>query len=541
MIEPVSNPIERVLEESPCVRLLLPLMLGIATGETGWVALADARVIGALTTILMLLVGVVLYARRAKGHRWLNGLFVGGMFGALIGVGLFSDLMAQGRSTQEWPDGEQMWRGVVMERPRTTQKTCRLSVCLDERGNNKSIIVSVLKSNLDSVPRVGDVVAFRATMAKPYNYDHATFDYAAWLRRQGIAGVAFTLCPVEVRSGAEAGAVVGELPWLARIKLAANELQSQLINKYETIGVNEEEKSVLSAITLGEKSALSKDTRSRFSDSGTSHVLALSGLHLGIVVAFLMLLLRPLNYYRWGQWVAALLCLTVMGGFVLLTGCSVSVVRSALMFGLALLLGLRGSGFASLNNVMLAALIILTLSPQSLFDIGFQLSFLAVFALVYFMPYYQQSVIRHRFGKWVWVIDFFYVCIVAQLATAPLAACVFGRVPLMFLLANVVAIPCVYVIVVVGLLFLAFSWCPLLGEVLGWVLRVATEALLGGVGWVSGLPMSAVAVEVTAVGCVMCYSVLLTLAFWWVGRQRRYFYWFVMAAGLSLTAVCWHL
>ena len=204
-----------------------------------------------------------------------------------------------------------------------------------------------------------------------------------------------------------------------------------------------------------------------------------------------------------------------------------------------ILLGLRGEGFSSLNNVALAAFIILLLNPASLADLGFQLSFLAVFALVYFLPYYIGSLRRSKAGRWGWIMDFFFVTIVAQAATAPLVACVFGKVPLMFLLTNMVVIPCTYVLLLGALCFLALSWLPVVSGVIGMAVKMAVSVMIGSVEWISKLPFSSIDVRISEIDCVLLYPLLFVLAVYIAMPRRRYLHWAILLLGMFVSALAW--
>lgn len=108
---------------------------------------------------------------------------------------------------------------------------------------------------------------------------------------------------------------------------------------------------------------------------------------------------------------------------VLLSGCSISIVRSALMLSLMMLMNMRGEGVVSLNSVVLAAFVILCLSPHSMMDLDFLLSFLSAFYIIYFFPYFQQDILV-RSPRWSSLpLHFLYITLVAQAATAPLVTC----------------------------------------------------------------------------------------------------------------------
>ena len=473
-------------------------------------------------------------------------LFLALTAGVMLAVGIAADMQEQRRVQVEWESDERLWQGVVVEPSRSTAKTWRTAVVTGSGGGCRRVMLSVLKTAMPQRLRVGDAIEFRCEIRRPYNYlpsgakaDTLTFDYAKWLQRQGFSGQGFVPREVRMLGSSERRQIVQSLPLLDRLRISASSMRERLLGAYGALPLSTDEGAVLAAITLGDKSRVSKEVRERFSLSGASHVLALSGLHLSILVSFLLLLLYPLRLRRWSKWLMAVVCLSVAWAFVMLTGCSVSIVRSALMLSLMLLLGMRGEGFASLNNVVVAAFLILCVSPRSLMDVGFQMSFLAVFFIIYFMPYYQE-LLPWYCPQWKRrLFDFLYVTVIAQLATVPVVACVFGRLPLMFLLTNMLVIPCAYLLLLGALLFFALSWWPAVSAALGSMLGAVLTAMMSGLEWIAALPFASVEVRLAPLAALCLYPLLFTAIAWIVFRRRAYAYWSLFLLGAAVTCQLW--
>ena len=238
-------------------------------------------------------------------------------------------------------------------------------------------------------------------------------------------------------------------------------LREQLLSKYEQYDFNEEQLSLIYAITLGDKSLLTKKIRNIFSISGSSHVLALSGLHAGIVFTLFYLLFRSLFFfiqrYQSRESMTLLCTLPSIWFFALLTGSSPSVIRATVMLTVYSLARLLSRDGISLNVLSFAAIIMLVINPLDLYDIGFQLSFLAVFAI---LVVYKKCVnifqnISNPMIKWMW--QMFVLSSAAQLGTAPLAAFYFHQFSLMYFLSNLIIIPCVTLLLYLSIFFLLFS------------------------------------------------------------------------------------
>lgn len=269
-------------------------------------------------------------------------------------------------------------------------------------------------------------------------------------------------------------------------------LREQLLSKYEQYDFNEEQLSLIYAITLGDKSLLTKKIRNIFSISGSSHVLALSGLHAGIVFTLFYLLFRFLFFfvqrYQSRESITLLCTLPSIWFFALLTGSSPSVIRATVMLTVYSLARLLSRDGISLNVLSFAAIIMLVINPLDLYDIGFQLSFLAVFAI---LVVYKKCVnifqnISNPMIKWMW--QMFVLSSAAQLGTAPLAAFYFHQFSLMYFLSNLIIIPCVTLLLYLSIFFLLFSLCPLLQGCIAVTMKWTLSVMQCYNDWCASLP-----------------------------------------------------
>lgn len=229
--------------------------------------------------------------------------------------------------------------------------------------------------------------------------------------------------------------------------------RDRLLQRLSDGGVEGEAYAVVAAMVLGDKSALTKELRDTYSITGASHVLALSGLHLGIIYMLLSLLVRG---RRW-RMLSQLFLIISIWGFVFLVGMSMSVVRAAIMLSVYALLSLGHRDKMSVNTLAFTAIVMLLVHPLSLFDVGFQLSFMAVFSILLWYPLFeglipQPYLMSHRLVKWLWTM--LAVSCAAQLGTAPLVAYYFGRFSTFFLITNLVVIPTATLILYLALLVL---------------------------------------------------------------------------------------
>ncbi len=277
-----------------------------------------------------------------------------------------------------------------------------------------------------------------------------------------------------------------------RAQANALELRNQLVNTLSDKGLGQQELAVVSAMTLGDKSLIDKDLKNDYSRSGASHVLALSGLHLGIiyfVFSFMTARWRR-RYHHWSRPVSEGLILITMWSYVVLVGMSPSVVRAAIMMTVYSLLSLQNRNRSSLNALAFTAIIMLVADPMILFNISFQLSFVAVaFILLYQGRIYSLiPSSTHPIVKWCW--RFLSVSLAAQLGVAPLTAYYFHQIPSYFLLSSLVVMVFTPLIIYLSLLFFLLMWLPVVQSwlvvPLSWLVHIQNTCLQG----VSSLPGS---------------------------------------------------
>lgn len=374
-----------------------------------------------------------------------------------------------------------------------------------------------------SAPRPGDHIYINARVGEVHTAGNpGAFDYARFLRRQGISGRAYVAgnrWKVRVMADAEVS---------LRLRMARYR-QSLSAQYFSHLG--SEEAAIAAAMSLGDKRSLDAAQRQSFSATGVSHVLALSGLHLGILFSLYSLLFVNRLRSRRGRVFASLVGMALLWGFALLVGFPLSLVRATVMFTLWQLSVVLYSERSSLNNLALAALLILLFSPASLFDIGFQLSFTSVFFILLLSPHIPRPRWLRRSRLLALVYGWLAVSIVAQIGTGPLVAYYFHTIPLVGLLGNLLAIPLAYVILGLALVFFLIpGFQGLTATLLGWCIRCLT----GAVGWMSAWPYSHIKAYPHWAEVMVCYVLLLALLVYLIHRPPRVLY--VIAGCLVLWA-----
>lgn len=469
----------------PFFRLLIPLVAGILCGD------AFPQVVpvwGCGLACLLLFVGLV--ACHCLRFRRLYG---GVLFLLLSVVGYMEMGGQMGRSDFSFSNLSSTYKIAVREKPEAKGRSMLCQAVLLEEVRQDTVLAFSRpplflfyfpKDSGTAGLKQGDELLIHARPAPPVNNGNPyEFDYARYLRRQGVTGTAYVAAGHWQVTGHSAART---------FRQRALEHREKVLALYRDLGFEGDELAVLSALTVGDKAALDDDIRETYSIAGASHVLALSGLHIGFIYALLFFLFAPL-WRRWRVLKPALLLLIVLllWGFAFFTGLSASVVRSVIMFSLCAFAGLQSEKVWTMNTLLSAAFLMLLYNPVWLYDVGFQLSFVAVTAILVIQPrLYALWKVKNRFLRYGWGLV--TVSVAAQVGTAPWVMFYFSRFSTHFLLTNLVAIPMVSLILYAAVLLLSLTPFPFLQGAFAAVVKALVFAQNAMLRWIEHLPFSSV-------------------------------------------------
>lgn len=272
------------------------------------------------------------------------------------------------------------------------------------------------------------------------------FDYGAWLQQQGIVAHG----DIEKVLSRKENSAVG---W-GRIRSFVQRNVEQVFEGNTA--------SMAKALLLGYKDELAPETRQQFARAGLSHIMAVSGLHVGFIVAPFWLIIPFLWTSKWGKWSGLLILTFLLIGYAGLTGFSPSVSRASLMAWLLTYGKLFHKIRNSINLTAVAAIILLLIDPMQLFNVGFQLSFAAVFIILMLMPEAQRIIpVKYRFNKTGALLTIILVSFVVQLGLFPILVYYFGEFSIIGPLANALVVPVLSFTVPAGLLISFINpWIP---------------------------------------------------------------------------------
>ncbi|WP_295431464.1 ComEC/Rec2 family competence protein [uncultured Prevotella sp.] len=456
----------------PVLRLALFLIAGIVLGELLYGVLSFKAWFAATVVSLLLTLLAWKHCILQSVMIFITCMLFGG---SLVSVELDKAYMPV-------PDKDMAYSAVVISQPVVSGKVIRCDLMIADVSHPVKVKASIYRDERADKLRVGDGIKAVSLLEKPSGYADSDFDYGRYLLYHGYVATTF----IYIDEWSKAVVDLTRLSLIQRTRIAALVFRDRLLRRYTDMGFSGQSYAVLAAMTLGDKSSLSDRLKEDYSVSGASHILALSGLHLGIIYAILSLIfLRR----RW-QIASQVLILLAIWTYVFIVGMSASVVRSAVMITVYSFVSLLNRNKMSLNTLAVAAVVILIVNPLYLYDVGFQMSFAAVFFIILFyrpvLNLMPGCVMGIPVIRQIW--QMMSVSLAAQIGVAPLIAFYFGRFSCYFLLTNIIVVPAATIILYGAVLMAALSFVPYLQTLLSALLLKVVVLLNSGVSFVAELP-----------------------------------------------------
>lgn len=405
----------------------------------------------------------------------------------------------------------------------------RITSSTDRHSSGECRIVGVMQG--DSMRRCQAVARFTAdSTLKLRSGDRLTaycsvrpFDrlsdnrYERYMSRRGMAGSIWLNSErVVMRDTLHRG-------FAMRLRAAAE-------RRIARLGLSEDVEAVVKAVAIGRAESLSPSLRENYRRSGASHLLAVSGLHVGFVCAIVGALLVLLLLLPHGQIVRSVAVVALIWLYAAVVGFTPSIVRAALMFSLLQVAIAFASRRFALNTLCFAAVVMLWWDPYQLWDAGFLLSCLAVAAIVEWgvpsvrwlrhrlqdADHRRRGVLRAAAGNLLWwLISAFVVSIAATVATMPLVAYLFGVTSLWAVVLSPLMVLLCAVVVGVAILWTLFP-IGVLQPVAGWMIQLPAEAMNSMATWCAARPTLIFEEHISGAMCAAIYLIYiaLTLAMW---------------------------
>ncbi len=328
------------------------------------------------------------------------------------------------------------------------------------------------------------------------NGNPCEFNYRRYLEGQGIKQMAFF----------RATDIIEYLPDGRRnVRELSLTVAHRMIAAFRKAGLGGEELGLVTALTIGDKELLDREHLTSFSRSGVMHIMAVSGLHVGMI----SLALSWLLFFLRGRLriIRALIIVSALWGFAFITGMSPSVLRATIMFTFLQAGSIMHRPPSSMNSLLASAFILTAVRPAVLFEAGFQLSYLAVaFIITFYSSFCRLLRLKNRIACWFWQMT--AISLVAQAGTLALTVRLFNIFPLLFLLTNIVIIPISFIVLMLSMLLIATSPFPPLSAFFAILLDHLAGFTLTFTGMISSMDHGVI----TGIGLSAAETVLLTAA-----------------------------
>ncbi len=513
----------------PIFKLLLPYVIGICIAYFGNLHYSSCLILY-LIILCNILISIVLFKKLSYPRQWIASIPI---FVALMLVGTVTTFQKYNsiiplQEVKKMANNTQ-FVAQVMETPIEKEKSIKIIVQfngLENKLNKPYLAVIYLKKDSAALNlSYGDVILFNARLSavsppeNPYSFDNQTY-----LRRKGILFTGY----------------VQEKSWVYLckgdanvIKQSARQIQCYFSNLFKTNGLQGDEYAIITAILLGNDDTMAPELKSQYAAAGVSHILCVSGMHVGIIYMILNFLFKPLDLSRRMRILKTFILLLFIWAFACITGLSPSVQRAAAMFTFVSVGSLLSRNANIFHSLFASLFILLLINPLLLFEIGFEMSYLAVFGIVILQK--PIAAIYHPKTK---IADYFWqlisVSVAAQLATFPLSIYYFGQFPNYFLLANLSVMMLSFVIVITGVVLLVTSFVDVVAHFIGIILTYEIKLMNYIIQSIDSLPYSVTSnISYSALQVILFYLCIFTVFRYFTGKKKKMKY-FALSLGTLL-------
>lgn len=495
-----------VMARAPMVRLALPFAAGIALARTGLFPLWSALALLVVTTVPVV---AILLRRTVFEQRWVRGMAVSSWF-LVFGICWAAVRDPLAKPTHVSVDGAAVEErilhltainGISAKVVRADARVVAAMVDGELRPRTGTIMLTLMRREGTADPVAGDELVVRSGVEPITRVpDPGGFDRRSWAASRGMYHEAF--------AGPGQWAVIGHAwRWTDLFEPTRQRVSSWLAES----GLPDRERALVKALVLGLRDELDSDQREAFVHSGTIHVLAVSGTHVGFIYVMLLFMTKWWGHTGRARRVRGVLILLALWGYAGLTGACPSVLRATIMFSLFTIAGMTERQNEPLNSLFAAALLLLLWEPHMLVEIGFQLSFLAVLGIIlFYKPLFRAWMPHNAIVGHLWSLA--ALSLAAQTFTTPLSLYLFNAFPVWFLPANLIVVTAAGIAVYGAVALLVLFRVPVLGPLVVLLLTALLRIVDAVTNFFAGLPLAYPSIRVTLWDGLLLYALVLLVA-----------------------------
>lgn len=379
-------------------------------------------------------------------------------------------------------------------------------VCSIDTSNAKGkILLSISKEGLKQDFTIGSRLYVYGTISEPRAPSNPNqFDYRKYLANKSIYGQLYAnVSEIKVSQKID-----------KNIWYYASEFRNTIIKNLKSSGFKNEELNVVIALILGQQQDISPELLKDYQLAGAVHILSVSGLHVGCIMIFIGFLLGGLPKTRWGNFIKIAILLSFLWAFAIIAGFSPSVTRSVVMFSFVAVGKYARRKTNIFHTLIVSMLFILLFEPSFIFDIGFQLSYCALFFIVWMQP-----LIASVWQPKTWILKYFWdiltVSFAAQIGTFPLSTYYFHQFPGLFFITNLLVLPLLGFILALGVFVLVWAFFDIVPTFLAKSLEWSISLLNKIINWVASFESFIFQdISFSWQMLVACYVLVLAFMLW---------------------------
>lgn len=506
------------IKSLPFFRLVIALLAGILIQWYSNISLRNLILITFLTVLLVIVFNSLSSAKKFV-HGWVGGIFILLLFacaGALITwqQNIHNDIKWYGNNYKTGDVVLLTIQEPLVQKANSYKALATVNAVYKVSGRASStgnILLYFKKDSLKPALQYGSMIVLHKPLQPIQNNGNpATLDYNRYCLFQNITGQAF-LSADDYRILSSTNINIGQRI-LFTVRDRTLNILKQYIHSPAELGIAE-------ALLIGYRNDLDKDIVQAYSNTGAVHIIAISGLHIALIYAALLKLFSIFRSSITRKWLEPVVILLVIWLFTLVAGAAPSVLRAAVMFTFILLGKFIGKNGNVYNTLAASAFVLLIINPFYLWDVGFQLSYAAVFSIiVFFRPVNNLLYFKNRTLRWMWQLC--AVSLSAQVFTVPLVVYHFHQFPVLFLVSNLLVVPLSAVILFAELFLFAVSWLPVLASVAGIFTETLTRCMNDFIQHINKISFSVWdGLYISIVQLLLLFAVIAFASFWMFSKK----------------------
>jgi len=510
-----------IIKQIPALRFLLPISLGIILEYHLKISIASIFCLFVISISILLLFSFFTTSKKFA-YSFVKG----------VGINLLFLTLGLGLSYSKFISNSENWFGNYFTKSEPTLVTLEENLSVKEksfkalasinaiyvnnhwRNVNGKMLLYFKRDSLIPNLKYGSQIIINGNINPIINSGNpGGFNYAEYCSFQDIHHQAFlTTENYNILSTAQTN-------WLSALLIKT---RIKIIATLSKNVKNPDALSVAEALLIGYRNDLDRDLVRAYSNTGVVHIIAISGLHLGMIYGLLLLFFKPLKRFKVNKILQPVTIILVLWIFSFIAGLAPSILRSAIMFTCIVIGESTGKRSNIYNSLAVSALIILLINPFSLWDVGFQLSYTAVLSIVIFSPYIKKwFYFKNKILTGIWALN--SITLSAQILTLPIVLYHFHQFPNLFLFTNAFAVPFTGIILYLEIFLVAFSWLTPLSAFIGALVNRCITLLNSFILNVDTLPFAVwESIQITIPQSIVLYFIIIGFSYWLIEKKIKF-------------------